>query len=82
MACAGDVPTLECLAAVSLLRVYFPQLLVRCVNVIDLMAMQPPSEHPHGMSDKEYDQIFGTDTPIVFAYHGYPVRFRCACDVG
>ena len=72
MACAGDVPTLETLAAVSLLRQFFPDLKVRVVNVVDLMKLQPASEHPHGLSDKEFDTFFTTDKPIIFAYHGYP----------
>ncbi len=72
MACAGDVPTLETLAAVSLLRKYLPDLKVRVINVIDLMKLQPPSEHPHGLSDSAFDALFTTDRPIIFAYHGYP----------
>ena len=72
MACAGDVPTLETLAAVDLLRQHLPDLKVRVVNVVDLMTLQPPSEHPHGLPDREFDSIFTTDKPIVFAYHGYP----------
>ena len=72
MACAGDVPTLETLAAVSLLREHLPDLLVRVVNVLDLMKLQPPSEHPHGLPDREFDELFTSDRPIVFAYHGYP----------
>jgi xylulose-5-phosphate/fructose-6-phosphate phosphoketolase len=72
MARAGDVPTLETLAAVSLLRQYFPDLKVRVVNVVDLMKLQPASEHPHGLSDKEFDTFFTPDKPIIFAYHGYP----------
>ncbi|MGB7440791.1 MAG: phosphoketolase family protein [Coleofasciculaceae cyanobacterium] len=72
MACAGDVPTLETLAAVDLLRQHFPNLKVRVVNIVDLMTLQPASEHPHGLSDKEFDTIFTTDKPIIFAYHGYP----------
>jgi xylulose-5-phosphate/fructose-6-phosphate phosphoketolase len=72
MACAGDVPTLEALAAVTLLRTLAPDLKVRVVNVVDLMALQPPSEHPHGLADEEYDQIFPPKTPVVFAFHGYP----------
>jgi len=72
MACAGDIPTLETLAAVALLRQYFPDLKVRVVNVVNLMKLQPQSEHPHGLSDKEFDVIFTTDKPIIFAYHGYP----------
>ncbi len=72
MACAGDVPTLETLAAVDLLRGYFPDLKVRVVNVVDLMTLQPKTEHPHGFSDQDFDSIFTTDRPIIFAYHGYP----------
>jgi xylulose-5-phosphate/fructose-6-phosphate phosphoketolase len=72
MACAGDVPTLETLAAIDLLRRYFPDIRIRAVNVVDLMTLQPPSEHPHGLSDREFDSIFTTDKPIIFAYHGYP----------
>ena len=72
MACAGDVPTLETLAAVSLLRGITPDLKVRVVNVVDLMSLQPQSEHPHGLSDKEFDAIFTKDRPIIFAFHGYP----------
>ncbi|MGH3329947.1 MAG: phosphoketolase family protein, partial [Nocardioidaceae bacterium] len=72
MACAGDVPTLETMAAVSLLREHLPDLKVRVVNVVDLMRLQPASEHPHGLDEREFDAIFGTDTPIIFAYHGYP----------
>jgi len=72
LACAGDVPTLETLAAAALLRQYFPDLKVRVVNVIDLMTLQPPREHPHGLSDPNFDSIFTTDKPIIFAFHGYP----------
>jgi len=72
MACAGDVPTLETLAAVDLLRQHFPDIKVRVVNVVDLMTLQPSSEHPHGLPDKEFDSIFTTDKPVIFAYHGYP----------
>lgn len=72
MACAGDVPTLETLAAVDILRQNFPDLKIRVVNVVDLMTLQPESEHPHGLSDKEFDILFTTDKPIIFAYHGYP----------
>jgi xylulose-5-phosphate/fructose-6-phosphate phosphoketolase len=72
MACAGDVPTLETLAAVDLLRRRFPDVRIRVVNVVDLMTLQPESEHPHGLSDREFDAIFTRDKPIVFAYHGYP----------
>jgi xylulose-5-phosphate/fructose-6-phosphate phosphoketolase len=72
MACCGDVPTLETLAAVKLLREHFPQLKIRVVNVVDLMKLQPPSEHPHGLSDQDFDAIFTRDRPIIFAFHGYP----------
>jgi xylulose-5-phosphate/fructose-6-phosphate phosphoketolase len=72
MACCGDVPTLEALAAVSLLRARVPDFRIRVVNVVDLMALQPPSEHPHGLPDEEYDQLFPPATPVVFAFHGYP----------
>ena len=72
LACAGDVPTLETLAAADILRRYFPKLSVRVVNVIDLMRLQPPSEHPHGLRDAEFDEVFTTDRPVIFAYHGYP----------
>ena len=72
IACAGDVPTLEALAAVSILRERFPELCVRFVNVVDLMRLQPASEHPHGLSDADFDAIFTTDKPVLFAYHGYP----------
>ena len=72
MACCGDSPTLETLAAVDLLRRNFPELKIRVINVVDLMRLQPESEHPHGMSDKEFDSLFTTDKPIVFAFHGYP----------
>jgi xylulose-5-phosphate/fructose-6-phosphate phosphoketolase len=72
LACAGDVPTLEALAAASLLREHLPELRVRFVNVVDLMRLQDESEHPHGLSDRDFDTVFTTDTPVVFAYHGYP----------
>jgi xylulose-5-phosphate/fructose-6-phosphate phosphoketolase len=72
MACCGDVPTLETLAAVSILREHLPALKVRVVNVVDLMRLQPPSAHPHGLSDADYDAIFTTQTPVIFAFHGYP----------
>jgi xylulose-5-phosphate/fructose-6-phosphate phosphoketolase len=72
MACAGDVPTLETLAAVEMLRQYFPEVKIRVINVVDLMALQPQSEHPHGLSDQDFDVLFTKDKPIVFAYHGYP----------
>ncbi len=72
MACAGDVPTMETLAAVDLIHHHLPHLKVRVINVVDLMKLQPPSEHPHGLSDKEFDALFTTDKPIIFAFHGYP----------
>jgi xylulose-5-phosphate/fructose-6-phosphate phosphoketolase len=72
MACAGDVPTLETLAAVDILRQRFPELKVRAVNAVDLMTLQPESEHPHGLSDREFDSLFTTDKPVIFAFHGYP----------
>lgn len=72
MACAGDVPTLETLAAVTLLRQYVPDIRIRVVNVVDLMALQPQSEHPHGLEDKDFDRIFTPDKPVIFAFHGYP----------
>jgi xylulose-5-phosphate/fructose-6-phosphate phosphoketolase len=72
MACAGDVPTMETLAAVSLLRTHLPQLKIRVINVVDLMTLQPSSEHPHGLRDAEFDVLFTKDKPIVFAFHGYP----------
>jgi xylulose-5-phosphate/fructose-6-phosphate phosphoketolase len=72
MACAGDVPTLETLAATALLRAHLPELKVRVVNVVDLMRLQPESEHPHGMPDAEFDALFTTSRPVIFAYHGYP----------
>jgi xylulose-5-phosphate/fructose-6-phosphate phosphoketolase len=72
MACAGDVPTLETLAAVDLLRRQFPELKVRVINIVDLMTLQPASEHPHGLSDRDFDMLFTKDKPIVFAFHGYP----------
>jgi xylulose-5-phosphate/fructose-6-phosphate phosphoketolase len=72
MVCAGDVPTLETLAAVSLLRQHVPALKVRVINVVNLMKLQPQSEHPHGLSDREFDALFTTDKPIIFAFHGYP----------
>ncbi|MGO8819461.1 MAG: phosphoketolase [Terriglobia bacterium] len=72
MACSGDVPTLETLAAVALLRQTVPDLKIRVINVVDLMTLQPASEHPHGLSDRNFDLLFTTDKPIVFAFHGYP----------
>ncbi len=72
MACAGNVPTNETLAAVDMLRGYAPDLKVRVINVVDLMTLQPKEEHPHGLSDYEFDTLFTTDKPVIFAYHGYP----------
>jgi xylulose-5-phosphate/fructose-6-phosphate phosphoketolase len=72
LACAGDIPTLETLAAADILRRKLPDLKVRVVNVVDIMRLQPESEHPHGLSEREFDSIFTTDRPIIFAYHGYP----------
>jgi xylulose-5-phosphate/fructose-6-phosphate phosphoketolase len=72
MACCGDVPTLETLAAVSLMRRYLPDVKVRVVNVVDLMKLQPSAEHPNGLSDKDFDALFTTDKPVIFAFHGYP----------
>ena len=72
LACAGDVPTLEVLAAAALLREHLPELKVRVVNVVDLMRLQGSDEHPHGLSDHEFDALFTPDRPVIFAYHGYP----------
>jgi xylulose-5-phosphate/fructose-6-phosphate phosphoketolase len=72
MACAGDVPTVETLAAVDILRRHAPDLKIRLVNVVDLMTLQPKEEHPHGLGDRDFDSIFTTNKPILFAYHGYP----------
>lgn len=72
MACAGDVPTLETLAAVKILRALLPELKIRVVNVVDLMTLLPPEEHPHGLPERHFDDMFTTDKPIIFAYHGYP----------
>ena len=72
MACAGDVPTLEALAAVGLLRQLAPELRVRVVNVVDLMSLQPREEHPHGLTDEAFDALFTQDRPILFNFHGYP----------
>jgi len=72
MACAGDVPTLETLAAVDLLRQHLPDIKIRVVNIVDLMTIQPSTEHPHGLSDHEFDSLFTVDKPVIFAYHGYP----------
>ena len=76
MACAGDVPTVETLAAVMLLRQYVPDIRVRVVNVVDLMVLEPASEHPHGLEDAEFDSIFTTDKPVIFAFHGYPAMIH------
>jgi xylulose-5-phosphate/fructose-6-phosphate phosphoketolase len=73
MACCGDVPTLETLAAVELLRLHFPDLKIRVINVVNLMKLQPQTEHPRGLSDREFDVLFTTDKPIIFAFHGYPL---------
>jgi xylulose-5-phosphate/fructose-6-phosphate phosphoketolase len=72
LGCAGDVPTMEAVAAAALLREHLPELKVRLVNVIDLMSLQSPGEHPNAMSDAEFDSLFTTDRPVIFAYHGYP----------
>ena len=72
MACAGDVPTLEVLAAVEMMRTLLPDLRVRVVNVVDLMTLQPKSQHPHGLSEEDFDALFTTTTPVIFAFHGYP----------
>src|SRR5678810_134028 len=76
MACCGDVPTLETLAAVDLLHRYVPELKVRVINVVNLMKLQPSSEHPHGLSDHDFDALFTRDKPVVFAFHGYPWLFH------
>ena len=72
MACAGDVPTLETLAAVEMLHKHLPEIKVRVINIVDLMKLQPASEHPHGLTDKDFDILFTTDKPVIFAFHGYP----------
>jgi xylulose-5-phosphate/fructose-6-phosphate phosphoketolase len=72
LACAGDAPTLEVMAATAILREQLPELTVRVVNVVDLMRLQPDTEHPHGMTGPEFDALFTTDKPVIFAYHGYP----------
>jgi xylulose-5-phosphate/fructose-6-phosphate phosphoketolase len=76
MACAGDVPTVETLAAVTLLREYVPDIKIRVVNVVDLMVLQPSSEHPHGLEDHEFDAMFTKDKPVIFAFHGYPAMIH------
>ena len=72
MACAGDVPTLETLAAVDILREHCKELKIRVINVVDLMKLQPTSEHPHGLNDRDFDALFTPNKPVIFAYHGYP----------
>jgi xylulose-5-phosphate/fructose-6-phosphate phosphoketolase len=72
MACCGDVPTLETLAAVKLLRRHVPDLRIHVVNVVDLMTLQPKTEHPHGLADRDFDDLFTRDRPVIFAFHGYP----------
>jgi xylulose-5-phosphate/fructose-6-phosphate phosphoketolase len=79
LACAGDVPTQEILAATSLLRQYLPQVKIRVVNVVDLMTLQPAGEHPHGLADARFDALFTTDKPVIFAYHGYPWLIHRLC---
>ena len=72
MACCGDVPTLETLAAVSIMRRHLPDLKIRVVNVVDLFKLEPQSEHPHGLSDVDFDELFTIDKPVIFAFHAYP----------
>ena len=72
LACAGDVPTIETLAAVEILRREIPELRIRVINVVDLMTLQPHEEHPDGLNDRDFDGLFTTDRPIIFAFHGYP----------
>ena len=72
MACCGDVPTLETLAAVSILREHLPDLKIRVINVVDLMKLEPDTKHPHGLSDQDFDALFTKDKPVIFAFHGYP----------
>jgi xylulose-5-phosphate/fructose-6-phosphate phosphoketolase len=72
MACCGDVPTLETLDAVSIMREHLPELKIRVVNVVDLMKLQPQTEHPHGLTDLDFDELFTKDKPVIFAFHGYP----------
>jgi xylulose-5-phosphate/fructose-6-phosphate phosphoketolase len=79
LACAGDVPTMEILAAASLLRQHLPQLKIRVVNVVDLMTLQPAGEHPHGLADEQFDALFTTSRPVIFAYHGYPWLIHRLC---
>jgi len=79
MACCGDVPTLETLAAVRILREQFPELKIRVINIVDLMTLQPQSEHPHGISDKDFDVLFPVNKPVIFAFHGYPWLIHRLC---
>jgi len=79
MACAGDVPTLETLAAVDLLRQHVPEVKIRVINIVDLMTLQPREEHPHGLTDKDFDTLFTTDKPVIFAFHGYPYLIHRLC---
>ncbi len=72
MACSGDMPTLETLAAVAILRKHLPELRIRVINVVDLMKLQPDIEHPHGLTEQDFDTLFTRDKPILFAFHGYP----------
>jgi xylulose-5-phosphate/fructose-6-phosphate phosphoketolase len=72
MACSGDVPTLEILASVTILKAHLPELKIRVVNVVDLLKLQKNTEHPHGLSDKDFDSLFTKDKPVIFAFHGYP----------
>jgi xylulose-5-phosphate/fructose-6-phosphate phosphoketolase len=72
MVCAGDVPTLETIAAVDILREHLPALKIRTINIVDLMKLQAAGEHPHGLSDRDFDDLFTTDKPVIFAFHGYP----------
>jgi xylulose-5-phosphate/fructose-6-phosphate phosphoketolase len=80
MACCGDVPTLETLAAVSILREHLPELKVRVVNVVDLMKLLPHTEHPHGLSDADFDSLFTVDKPVIFAFHAYPWLIHLVLD--
>jgi xylulose-5-phosphate/fructose-6-phosphate phosphoketolase len=79
MVCCGDIPTLETLAAVGILRRQFPELKIRVINVVNLMKLQPASEHPHGLTDKDFDTLFTTDKPVIFAFHGYPWLIHRLC---
>src|SRR5262249_37754741 len=79
LACAGDVATLEILAATSLLRKHVPEMKVRVINVVDLMTLQPSSEHPHGLDDDDFNALFTTSRPVIFAYHGYPWLIHRLC---